>query len=48
VRNVEKNQDIIQAQEDPQLDIEFVGTLEDVTAGWTGSTDDTWDGDETP
>lgn len=52
VHNVEKNADIMheqeQEQEDSQLDIEFVGTLEDVTAGWTGPTNDGWDGDQTP
>jgi hypothetical protein len=37
-----------QEREVTDVDIEFVGDLEDVTAGWTGSTDDTWDGDETP
>ena len=31
-----------------ELDIEVVGALEDVTAGWTGPTDDTFDGDWTP
>jgi hypothetical protein len=35
-------------QEVPDLDVEFVGELEDVTAGWTGPTDDTIDGDWTP
>jgi hypothetical protein len=48
---VEKNQEITQQQEEQEnqpLDIEFVGTLEDVTAGWTGPTDDGWDGDWTP
>jgi len=53
VHEVEKNQDMHeqvqeQEQENPQLDVEFVGTLEDVTAGWTGPTDDGWDGDWTP
>lgn len=50
VHVMEKNQDIVQdhEQENAQLDIEFVGTLEDVTAGWTGPTPDTWDGDWTP
>lgn len=45
-----ENQVIVQEQENPQpdLEIEFVGTLEDVTAGWTGPTDDTFDGDWTP
>lgn len=49
-----ENQEIVQTQEqeqehdDRQLDIEFLGTLEDVTAGWTGPTDDTFDGDWTP
>lgn len=29
-------------------DIEFVGALEDVTAGWSGPTDDFIDGDWNP
>lgn len=48
---MEHIQDIVQDQEQENQvldDIEFVGTLEDVTAGWTGPTDDTWDGDWTP
>jgi hypothetical protein len=52
VHVMEHIQDIVQDQEQEQenqpLDIEFVGTLEDVTAGWTGPTDDGWDGDWTP
>ncbi len=49
MHDVEKNQNMIEEQqEDSQLDIEFVGTLEDVTAGWTGPTNDGWDGDHTP
>lgn len=32
--------------QDENLDIEFVGSLEEITAGWTGSTDDFFDGDE--
>lgn len=28
-------------------DVEFVGELEEVTAGWTGPTDDGFDGDWT-
>jgi hypothetical protein len=44
-----ENQIIVQEQEDiSELDVEFVGELEDVTAGWTGPTDDTIDGDWTP
>jgi hypothetical protein len=29
-------------------DFEFVGELDEVTMGWTGPTDDTFDGDWTP
>ncbi len=43
-----ENQIIVQDQDDAELDIEFVGELEDVTAGWTGPTDDGFDGDWTP
>ena len=43
-----EQQEIKPDQEIPELDIEFVGELEDVTAGWTGPTDDTIDGDWTP
>jgi hypothetical protein len=43
-----EQQEIKLDQEIPELDIEFVGELEDVTAGWTGPTDDTIDGDWTP
>ena len=43
-----EQQEIKLDQEIPELDIEFVGELEDVTAGWTGPTDDTLDGDWTP
>lgn len=31
-----------------ELEVEFLGELEQVTAGWTGPTDDFIDGDETP
>lgn len=31
-----------------ESDFEFVGELEEVTMGWTGPTDDTFDGDWTP
>jgi hypothetical protein len=43
-----EQQEITLDQEIPELDIEFVGELEDVTAGWTGPTDDTFDGDWSP
>lgn len=43
-----ENQIIVQDQDGAELDIEFVGELEDVTAGWTGPTDDGFDGDWTP
>jgi hypothetical protein len=43
-----EQQEIELDQEIFDLDIEFVGELEDVTAGWTGPTDDTIDGDWTP
>jgi len=35
---------------DTDIEIEFdlIGSLEDVTRGWTGPTDDWWDGDWTP
>ena len=32
---------------DTEIEIEFIGTLEDITRGWTGPTDDFWDGDWT-
>lgn len=35
-------------QENLDNEIEFVGELEDVTMGWTGPTDDFFDGDWTP
>jgi len=44
----EIKQEIDLDQETPELDIECVGELEDVTAGWTGPTDDCCDGDWTP
>lgn len=31
-----------------ETDFEFVGELEEVTMGWTGPTDDIFDGDWTP
>jgi len=42
-----EQQDTKLDQEIQELDIEFVGELEDVTAGWTGPTDDGFDGDWT-
>jgi hypothetical protein len=46
VHDVEK-QEIMPEQEICELDIEFVGELEDITAGWTGPTNDGFDGDWT-
>jgi hypothetical protein len=43
-----ENQETVPEQEICELDIEFVGELEDVTAGWTGPTTDSFDGDWSP
>lgn len=44
-----EQQEIVMEQRDVvELELEFIGALEDVTRGWTGPTDDTWDGDWTP
>jgi hypothetical protein len=40
-----ENQEITPEQEICELDLEFVGELEDITAGWTGPTTDGFDGD---
>lgn len=34
-------------ERDSIFDVEFIGELEEVTAGWTGPTEDGWDGDWT-
>lgn len=36
------------AENTQEVEVEFVGQLEEVTMGWTGPTDDGFDGDWTP
>ncbi|WP_437502381.1 hypothetical protein [Sorangium sp. So ce1099] len=46
-----EQQEIVMEQHDvveAEVELEFIGTLEDVTRGWTGPTDDFIDGDWTP
>lgn len=35
----------VEAKVELEAELEFIGALEDVTRGWTGPTDDFWDGD---
>ncbi|WP_437672394.1 hypothetical protein [Sorangium sp. So ce131] len=47
---MEKQETVIEQHDvvEAEVEIEFIGALEEVTRGWTGPTDDWWDGDWTP